>query len=134
MAVESERSRPPLDLRENARVWGGQAGRAVGTGLDLLRPVGRWMASTAPARFISANLLRRIFLTNFLGLFILLIGILYFTQHNVWLIQVDAKRESLAAQGEILAAAIAANATIEYGNRIAIDPEKLPGADDFERR
>ena len=58
-----------------------------------------------------------------IGLAILLGGIFYLSQSHVWLI--EAKRESLQAQGEIIAAAIAANASIETG-RIILDPDKLP--------
>ena len=57
---------------------------------------------------------------------ILLGGIFYLSQSHAWLI--EAKRDSLQAQGEIIAAAIAANATIETG-RIVLDPDKLPEAE-----
>ena len=74
-------------------------------------------------RPITGSLLRRIFISNLLGLIILVGGILYFSQHNAWLI--DAKRESLKSQGEIIAAAIAANATADT-ERIVLDPDRLP--------
>ena len=45
------------------------------------------------------------------------------SQYHAWLI--DAKRESLRAQGEIIAAAIAANAPSRRG-RIVLDPDRLP--------
>ena len=74
-------------------------------------------------RFVTKNLRRRIIFANTFGLAILLGGIFYLSQYHAWLI--DAKRESLRAQGEIIAAAIAANASVETG-RIVLDPDRLP--------
>ena len=74
-------------------------------------------------RFVSKTLRRRIIFANSIGLAILLGGIFYLSQYHAWLI--DAKRDSLRAQGEIVAAAIAANATVETG-RIVLDPDRLP--------
>ena len=74
-------------------------------------------------RFVTKTLQRRIIFANMIGLAILLGGIFYLSQYHAWLI--DAKRESLRAQGEIIAAAIAANASIETG-RIVLDPDRLP--------
>jgi two-component system sensor histidine kinase ChvG len=74
-------------------------------------------------RFFTRSLQRRIILANFIGLIILLGGMVYLSQYHAWLI--DAKRESLRAQGEIIAAAIAANASLETG-RIVLDPDRLP--------
>ncbi len=85
-----------------------------------------WYERQPLVRFISASLVRRILVSNLLGLAILLGGILYLTQHHAWLI--DAKRESLKVQGEIIAAAIAANASLET-ERIVLDPDKLPEAE-----
>jgi two-component system sensor histidine kinase ChvG len=87
------------------------------------RAVGDWFGRQPLVRFISASLLRRILVSNLMGLAILLIGILYLSQHHAWLI--DAKRDSLKAQGEIIAAAIAANASMDT-ERIVLDPDKLP--------
>jgi two-component system, OmpR family, sensor histidine kinase ChvG len=77
-------------------------------------------------RLVTRTLLRRIVFANVIGLAILLGGIFYLSQSHVWLI--DAKRESLQAQGEIIAAAISANASVETG-RIVLDPDKLPDID-----
>ena len=77
-------------------------------------------------RFFTRTLQRRIILANTIGLVILLGGIFYLSQYHAWLI--DAKRESLRAQGEIIAAAIAANASVETG-RIVLDPDRLPEID-----
>lgn len=76
-----------------------------------------------PIRFMSGSLARRIFFANVLGLATLVTGILVLSQHNAWLI--DAKRESLIAQGEIIAAGIASNATMDKG-RMVLDPDRLP--------
>jgi two-component system sensor histidine kinase ChvG len=56
----------------------------------------------------------------------IILGVLYLSQYHAWLI--DAKRESLRAQGEIIAAAIAANVSVETG-RMVLDPEQLPELD-----
>src|SRR5688572_18240771 len=74
-------------------------------------------------RVLTRTLQRRIIFANTFGLAILLGGIFYLSQYHAWLI--DAKRESLRAQGEIIAAAIAANASVETG-RIVLDPDRLP--------
>lgn len=74
-------------------------------------------------RFISASLLRRIFFSNLIGLLFLLGGYFYISQQRAWLI--EAKTDSLKAQGEIIAAAIASNAKVE-GKTLLIDPDALP--------
>ena len=77
-------------------------------------------------RFLSehsfSSLTRRIVILNFVGLFALLVGILYLSQFRAGLI--DARVQSLLVQGEIIAGAIAASATIETDS-LTIDPEKL---------
>jgi two-component system, OmpR family, sensor histidine kinase ChvG len=82
-----------------------------------LRAFGR----AAGARFASP-LTRRIVVLNLGGLVALLIGFLYLNQFREGLI--DARVQSLQIQGEIIAAAVAASATVETDS-IAIDPEKL---------
>ncbi|MGH6857903.1 MAG: stimulus-sensing domain-containing protein, partial [Methylocella sp.] len=81
----------------------------------------RGFARAAGARFASP-LTRRIVLLNLGGLAALLIGFLYLNQFREGLI--EAKVQSLQIQAEIIAAAIAASATVDTGS-IAIDPEKL---------
>ncbi len=76
-----------------------------------------WLHRLAPARLTS-----RIILINFIGLVILVGGILYFNQSRESLI--DARVESLMTQGRIMAAAVASSATIDTG-RIVLDPDKL---------
>src|SRR5687768_2455227 len=73
-------------------------------------------------RQASSSLTRRIVLLNIAGLFVLVISILYLSQYRAGLI--DARVQSLLVQGEIIASAIAASATVET-DTITIDPEKL---------
>ncbi|WP_294534176.1 sensor histidine kinase [uncultured Rhodoblastus sp.] len=75
----------------------------------------------AVLRFASP-LTRRIILLNLGGLFALLIGFLYLNQFREGLI--DARIQSLQTQSEIIAAAVAASATVD-SDAITIDPEKL---------
>ena len=82
---------------------------------------------TVPARrffghHIFSSLTRRILFLNLAGLAVLVIGILYLNTFRDGLI--DARVESLMTQGEIIAGAIAASATVETDSLI-IDPEKL---------
>jgi len=71
---------------------------------------------------VSSRLTRRIILLNLGGLVALLLGFLYLNQFREGLI--DARVQSLQTQGEIIAAAIAASATVD-ADAITIDPEKL---------
>jgi two-component system, OmpR family, sensor histidine kinase ChvG len=70
-----------------------------------------------------SSLTRRIVSLNVAGLVALVIGILYLSQFRAGLI--DARIQSLQVQGEIMAGAIAASATIETDSSITIDPERL---------
>ncbi len=76
----------------------------------------------AVANRFSSSLTRRIVVLNLGGLVALLVGFLYLNQFREGLI--DARLQSLQTQGEIIAAAIAASATVET-DTITIDPEKL---------
>jgi two-component system sensor histidine kinase ChvG len=69
-----------------------------------------------------ASLTRRIIFLNVTGLLALVIGVLYLSQFRAGLI--DARIQSLLVQGEIIAGAIAASATVET-DTITIDPERL---------
>ncbi len=73
------------------------------------------------ARFAS-SLTRRIVFLNLGGLVALAVGFLYVNQFREGLI--DARVQSLQTQGEIIAAAISASASVET-DVITIDPEKL---------
>lgn len=72
--------------------------------------------------YLFSSITRRILFLNLAALGLLMSGILYLNQFRDGLI--DARVESLMTQGEIIAGAIAASATIET-NAILIDPEKL---------
>ncbi len=76
----------------------------------------------AVAMRFSSSLTRRIVVLNLGGLVALLVGFLYLNQFREGLI--DARVQSLQTQGEIIAAAIAASATVDTDS-ITIDPEKL---------
>jgi two-component system sensor histidine kinase ChvG len=70
----------------------------------------------------SSSLVRRIVVLNLAGLVAMLAGILYLNQFRAGLI--EARVQSLQIQGEIMAGAIAASATVEI-DTITIDPDKL---------
>jgi two-component system, OmpR family, sensor histidine kinase ChvG len=120
----------PPSVAERGRHLAAAVGRRHAANLRLLAPVGRhaarlWQAleRSAPVRFISASLSRRIFVSNLLGLATLIVGMVVLSTQHTWLI--EAKRESLITQGEIIAAGISSNATVEKG-RMALDPDQLP--------
>ena len=69
-----------------------------------------------------SSLTRRIVVLNVAGLLALVIGILYLSQFRAGLI--DARVQSLLVQGDIIAGAIAASATVET-DAITIDPDRL---------
>ncbi len=71
---------------------------------------------------LSSSLTRRIVVLNLGGLVALLVLFLYINQFREGLI--DARVQSLQTQGEIIAAAIAASASVDDAN-ITVDPEKL---------
>lgn len=74
---------------------------------EALTPARRWFRTTWLARTISKTLLRRILVSNLLGLFVLLGGVFYLSVTHSWLL--EAKRESLQKQGQIIASAIGEN-------------------------
>jgi len=69
-----------------------------------------------------SSLTRRIVFLNVAGLLALVLSILYLSQFRAGLI--DARVQSLLVQGEIIAGAVAASATVET-DTITIDPDKL---------
>ncbi len=71
---------------------------------------------------IFATLTRRIVVLNLVALAVLVTGILYLNQLRAGLI--DARVQSLRVQGEIIAAAIAASATVD-SDVIQVDPDRL---------
>ena len=70
-----------------------------------------------------SSLTRRIVSLNVAGLLALSIGIIFLSQFRAGLI--DARVQSLMVQGEIIAGAIAASATVETNSSLTIDPDKL---------
>src|SRR5215470_15670054 len=115
------RGRVPLRLQP--RALAGAITKALADPRALLQRLRLYIVSGPLVGFFTRSLQRRIILANTIGLAILLGGIFYLIQYHAWLIA--AKRESLRAQGEIIAAAIAANASVETG-RIVLDPDRLP--------
>ena len=104
-----------------------------------VRPTGRTAANrwrlvvmpfakvvAAVSRFLDftifSSLTRRIIVLNLAGLLVLVVGILYLNQWRAGLI--DARVQSLRVQGEIIAAAIAASATVD-SDVISINPDRL---------
>ena len=71
---------------------------------------------------IFASLTRRIIFLNLVALAVLVFGILYLNQWRAGLI--DARVQSLRVQGEIIAAAIAASATVD-SDVIQVNPDRL---------
>ncbi len=80
------------------------------------------MALRSVTTRLSSSLTRRIVVLNLGGLVALLVLFLYINQFREGLI--DARVQSLQTQGEIIAAAIAASASVDDAN-ITVDPEKL---------
>jgi two-component system sensor histidine kinase ChvG len=141
MALETERT-PAADTGFEAIVAG--ARRYLGTFASWTKElwsrtpnvgasVMRLWRVFPPVRFVAGSLWRRILVASLAGLVVMIAGILYFSENNAWLI--DAKRESLRVQGEIIAAAIAGDARVETGRLVIhTDPiaeeENEPAADD----
>jgi two-component system sensor histidine kinase ChvG len=96
-----------------ARLWSGissEIGKVVAF-------VQRLLAVT-----VFSSLTRRIIVLNLVALAVLVTGILYLNQWRAGLI--DARVQSLRVQGEIIAAAIAASATVD-SDVIQVDPDRL---------
>jgi two-component system sensor histidine kinase ChvG len=89
-----------------------------------LRPLG-WLSRAGQFLFTLSfsSLTRRIVSLNIAGLLALVASILYLSQFRAGLI--DARAQSLLIQGEIIAGAIGASATVQTNNAISIDPDKL---------
>jgi two-component system sensor histidine kinase ChvG len=122
MAIGSQE----LQQGEHAAPGGEATGRLAQRLSRAAAVTGAWIARQPLARFLSRSIARRILLANSLGLVILLAGVLYLGSTNVHLVQ--AKLDSLRVQGQIIAAAIAANATVDRGG-LVVEPDKLPPAE-----
>lgn len=97
-----------------------------------LQTASHWLGQSAPARYISGTLLRRILVSNLLGLIVLVLGVLYLSMTHGWLL--EAKRQSLQKQGQIIASAIGENARVDTMPQLpdgesAIEP-RVPFRDD----
>jgi two-component system, OmpR family, sensor histidine kinase ChvG len=95
-----------------------EAGAPAEAGASLSRRAWQFFV-----RQSSSSLTRRIIFLNLAGLVALVIGVLYLSQFRAGLI--DARRESLLVQGEIIAAAIAASSTTADPDNTQIDLERL---------
>ena len=116
-------ARPDVAVRDERRSARRQAATAVGAAPSARASRRRCCArSTGGRDRFSSSLTRRIVVLNLGGLVALLVGFLYLNQFREGLI--DARVQSLQTQGEIIAAAIAASATVDTDS-ITIDPEKL---------
>ncbi len=115
---------PDLDAEDTSQ------GLAPDTSADQIDPVPRWQRPLhwlrRAGQFLFtlsfSSLTRRIVSLNLAGLIALVASILYLSQFRAGLI--DARAQSLLVQGEIIAGAIAASATVET-NTITIDPDRL---------
>lgn len=106
---------------ETDRAWRSEDGRARAAAPRLrLAALRRALRGIANLGF--SSLTQRIVVLNLAALLVLVSGFLYMNQFREGLI--DARVQSLLTQGEIIAAAIAASATIDTGT-IAIDPDRL---------
>jgi len=113
-----------LDIADRAKVADGvqaaERAEVEDSGPDVRSGAAKifwWLQKLGPARLTS-----RIILINFVGLVILVGGILYSNQSRQSLI--DARVQSLMTQSHIMAAAIASAASIDT-DQIVIDPDKL---------
>ncbi len=95
------------------RLWNGISAEVV----RVLGGVSRFLGRT-----IFGSLTRRIIVLNLVALAVLVTGILYLNQWRAGLI--DARIQSLRVQGQIIAAAIAASATVD-SDVIQVDPDRL---------
>jgi two-component system sensor histidine kinase ChvG len=104
--------------QDRPRIEGSQGRPALRRRLMLF---GRHALRAVSSRAAS-SLTRRIVVLNLAGLVALLLGFLYLNQFREGLI--ESRVQSLLTQGEIIAGAIAASATVET-DAITIDPDKL---------
>jgi len=112
-------------LRRAAELSGHGVAGVAGTLAKLyapFAPVVDWVTTSVVARFFSSSLRRRIVSANIAGLVVLLFGWLYIAQNQDG--PIDAKRESLEAQGQLMAAAIVSNAKVENRD-LVLDADRL---------
>ena len=105
-------------------------GKIAGNGLAghlsavLRQPPLNWLGDlwSGVGQRASSSLTRRIVVLNLVGLIALLFGFLYLNQFRQGLIQ--ARVQSLLVQGEIIAGALAAQASVDT-DAIRVDPDRL---------
>lgn len=114
---------PSPDPKDGAR-RGGVRGALARLLESFARPPLTWPRDlwNAVGQRASSSLTRRIVVLNLVGLIVLLFGFLYLNQFRQGLIQ--ARVQSLLIQGEIIAGAIAAQASVDT-DTIRVDPDKL---------
>lgn len=105
------------DSKNRTRATAGRYSAVRGVIGKLTLPLRRLLG-----HYIFSSLTRWILFLNLAALGVLVVGILYLNTFRDGLI--DARVESLMTQGEIIAGAIAASATVETDS-ISIDPERL---------
>ncbi|MGE0629462.1 MAG: stimulus-sensing domain-containing protein [Hyphomicrobiaceae bacterium] len=131
MAIDTQREGLLSDVRAGGKAIAERCGSLWSSVRPALSSAGSgvmWVIRRLPmVAWFSRSLVRRILLSNLFGLAILLAGYLYLNQYKDWL--VDAKVDSLTAQGEIIAQAIAGNAKL-VGERLIVDPDTLPASNE----
>ncbi|MDH3195696.1 MAG: stimulus-sensing domain-containing protein [Hyphomicrobiales bacterium] len=123
MVAETHRSKAPAANTSGAGVsrdWLKRIKAVLNPAGKVFRAVGAFVRGIA--RSSTSSLTRRILILNLAALFALVGGILYLNQFRAGLI--DARVDSLLTQGQIIAAAIAAQAGVD-ANSITIDPNEL---------
>ncbi|MET0257502.1 MAG: sensor histidine kinase [Methylobacterium sp.] len=101
-----------------------RTGLSARIALLLRQPPLNWLSDlwNGIGQRASSSLTRRIVVLNLVGLIVLLFGFLYLNQFRQGLIQ--ARVQSLLVQGEIIAGAIAAQASVG-SDAIQVDPDRL---------
>ncbi|WP_244530543.1 sensor histidine kinase [Salaquimonas pukyongi] len=115
-ATEEGDGKKPVDDEHPANADSGEPAQRVEGSGDANRIFQR------ARQLLFSSLTRRIVFLNLSALAVLLSGILYLNQFREGL--VEAYKDSLVAQGKIIAGAIASQATMEIGT-ITVDPDKL---------
>ena len=114
MAIETDRQWPQGTGTAEAGATTRRTGARVGARVrGLFRPIAQTFFSSLAKRIVTLNLMAMVALVS---------GMLYMNSFREGLI--DAKVQSLLTQGEIIAAAVAASATVDTG-AITLDPDKL---------
>ncbi|MCO5130502.1 MAG: sensor histidine kinase [Xanthobacteraceae bacterium] len=119
-----DRTQPDRDSVDDVVPADGSSSIAAPSAMPAWRRPLLWLQRAGQFFFTVSfsSLTRRIVSLNLAGLIALVAGILYLSQFRAGLI--DARAQSLLVQGEIIAGAIAASATVET-NTITIDPDRL---------